>query len=133
MPMWLLDVGLTPLIVLGESLAVAGWFFRGSFEVARGRRGTTPRHRVAAELAGTALFLGGTAVGLLRLGLPVAANVQSLLAVVVALLLVTGLAGLARDGVVGLFRRRGPDGRPGPDRRRGPDRQRGSGGRRGGN
>ncbi|WP_157845544.1 hypothetical protein [Kitasatospora phosalacinea] len=84
---------MTLLLVLGEALAVAAWFLHGSFEVCQGKRRTMPWPGVAVRLAGVAAFLAGTAIGLLHLGLPVAANVQSLLAVVVALLLATGLVG----------------------------------------
>ncbi|MGW4805350.1 hypothetical protein [Kitasatospora sp. NPDC004272] len=91
---WLFDAGLALLLVAGEAVAVAGWFLHGSFEVLQGRRETTPAHRVALGLAGTAAVLAGVATGLYLLGLPVAATAQGLLAAATALLLLLGL-GLA--------------------------------------
>ncbi|GAA2093992.1 hypothetical protein GCM10009759_21110 [Kitasatospora saccharophila] len=92
---WLFDAGLALLLMAGEAVAVAGWFLHGSFEVLQGRRRTTPAHRVALGLAGTAAVLAGVATGLYFLGLPVAATVQGLLAAATALLLLLGLgAGL---------------------------------------
>ncbi|MFE7560138.1 hypothetical protein [Kitasatospora sp. NPDC057500] len=105
MPTWLLDLTLMLLLVAGEAVAAVVWFFRGSWDVCRGRQRPAPPRVVAGWLAGFLVLLLGTGAGLLRLGLPVAATAQAVLAAPVALLLVLG--------AVERLRRRAASARPG--------------------